>query len=48
MDCRPFPRGYSFTDCTRFVVMRELPLRDALTADHHFVEAGFRGLLRVD
>ena len=38
--------GYSFTDCTSFVVMRELRLRDALTADHHFVEAGFRGLLR--
>jgi predicted nucleic acid-binding protein len=34
--------GYSFTDCTSFVVMRELRLRDALTADHHFVEAGFR------
>jgi predicted nucleic acid-binding protein len=36
---------YSFTDCTSFVVMQELRLRDALTSDHHFVEAGFRGLL---
>jgi len=36
--------GYSFTDCTSFVVMRELRLREALTADQHFVEAGFRGL----
>lgn len=31
--------------CTCFVMMRKLRLRDALTADHHFAEAGFRGLL---
>jgi len=39
---------YSFTDCTSFVLMRELKLRDALTTDAHFVEAGFRALLRTD
>lgn len=37
--------GYSFTDCTSFVVMQELRLRAALTTDHHFIEAGFEVLL---
>ncbi len=36
---------YSFTDCTSFVVMRELKLREALTTDRHFAEAGFQPLL---
>jgi predicted nucleic acid-binding protein len=36
---------YSFTDCSSFVVMRELRLRQALTTDRHFVEAGFEALL---
>jgi len=34
-------KEYSFTDCTSFVVMRELKLREALTIDHHFTQAGF-------
>ena len=38
--------GYSFTDCASFVVMDKLRIRDALTSDHHFVEAGFRILLK--
>lgn len=37
--------GYSFTDCTSFVVMRELKLRQAVTTDRHFAEAGFEPLL---
>ncbi len=39
--------GYSFTDCTSFIVMQELRIRDALTTDRHFAEAGFRPLLPV-
>ncbi len=39
--------GYSFTDCTSLVVMQELRIRDALTTDRHFAEAGFRPLLGV-
>ena len=34
-------KDFSFTDCTSFVVMRELKLREALTTDHHFAQMGF-------
>jgi predicted nucleic acid-binding protein len=35
---------YSFTDCTSFVVMRELKLREVLTTDRHFRQMGFHTL----
>ena len=39
-------KEWSLTDCISFEVMRELGVRQALTADQHFVQAGFRALLR--
>lgn len=37
--------GYSFTDCTSFVLMDKLEIAAALTTDRHFKEAGFEVLL---
>lgn len=39
-------KSYSFTDCTSFVVMHELQLKEALTTDRHFRQMGFQVLLR--
>lgn len=55
MDC--FSRGFalygqrpdknwSLTDCTSFVTMQDRGIREALTGDHHFEQAGFVALLR--
>jgi predicted nucleic acid-binding protein len=39
-------KQWSLTDCVSFVVMLERGLKEALTADHHFEQAGFIGLLQ--
>lgn len=38
-------KSWSFTDCISIVVMGDFKLRYALTADHHFDQAGFVPLL---
>ena len=38
-------KDWGLVDCISFVVMRERGLGDALTADAHFQQAGFRALL---
>ena len=38
-------KEWSLTDCISFLVMEHHRLTDALTADHHFEQAGFRALL---
>jgi len=39
-------KDWSLTDCISFVVMRQHRLTEALTADHHFEQAGFKVLLK--
>lgn len=38
-------KAWSLTDCISFLVMQDAGLADALTADEHFRQAGFRALL---
>jgi predicted nucleic acid-binding protein len=37
-------KDWSMTDCVSFEIMRQRTISDALTADHHFEQAGFRCL----
>jgi uncharacterized protein len=39
-------KDWSVTDCISFVVMEDESIREALTADQHFEQAGFIALLR--
>jgi predicted nucleic acid-binding protein len=38
-------KAWSLADCISFILMADHHLTDALTCDHHFVQAGFRALL---
>ncbi len=44
-DDRP-DKDWSLTDCISFVVMSDEGIREALTGDQHFEQAGFTALLR--
>jgi len=39
-------KEWSLVDCVSFMVMQDRKLRDSLTTDEHFDQAGFRALLR--
>lgn len=39
-------KDWSLTDCTSFVVIQDRGISEALTADHHFEQAGFVALLK--
>ncbi len=39
-------KDWTLTDCISFVIMEERGLRDALTGDRHFEQAGFNALLK--
>ena len=39
-------KEWSLIDCISFEIMKQRKLADALTADHHFMQAGFKALLR--
>ncbi len=39
-------KEWGLTDCVSFVVMRDHGVTEALAADQHVVQAGFRALLR--
>ena len=39
-------KAWSLTDCISFGVMTERKLSEALTADYHFEQAGFRAVFK--
>lgn len=39
-------KDWSLTDCISFQVMTERGITEALSGDHHFIQAGFRALLQ--
>ncbi len=41
-------KAWSLTDCVSFLAMRDAGLADALSADEHFRQAGFRAVLLED
>lgn len=40
-------KQWSWVDCASFVIMQQRGIREALTTDHHFEQAGFMRLLKA-
>jgi hypothetical protein len=40
-------KDWSLTDCVSFIVMRKMEIQRAMTADHHFEQAGFVAMMRT-
>jgi predicted nucleic acid-binding protein len=41
-------KDFSIVDCSSFVLMKELGISAAMTTDHHFEQAGFERLLKIE
>jgi len=39
-------KEWGFIDCSSFVIMKRKGIKEALTYDKHFIQAGFKALLR--
>jgi predicted nucleic acid-binding protein len=39
-------KEWGFVDCSSFVIMKRRAIKEALTYDRHFIQAGFKALLR--
>ena len=39
-------KDWGLTDCISFVVMKDVKMKEALTTDHHFEQAGFVRLMK--
>lgn len=46
--CERNEKEWGFRDCVSFIVMQYSGITEALTANEHFQQAGFRALLRED
>jgi len=40
-------KSYSFTDCTSFIILKKLGIKNVLAFDKHFRQAGFNVLPKV-
>jgi predicted nucleic acid-binding protein len=40
-------KNWSLTDCASFVIMKKRRIDEALTDDHHYIQNGFKALLKT-